>query len=367
MHIAILGSRGIPNRYGGFEQFAAQLAPGLLQRGFEVSVYCTHHHPYKGNEYNGVKLIRCYDPEPQIGAAGQFIYDLNCILDSRKRKFDLIYQLGYTTSGIWQWLMPRQPVLVSNMDGLEWSRAKYPRLIKALLRWSERAVVQRSNFTIADAEPIKAYLDETYGTNATYLAYSAPIFEHPDAQVISEFGLLPREYLLLIARLQPDNHVEMAIQGVLKSGIELPLLIVGDTRNKHGQYLLKKYESKQIRFVGGLFDQHVLDNLRHFAAAYFHGHSAGGTNPSLLEAMAADARIMAHDNPFNRSVLKQGAAYFASADDIALLLRKETNEAIWENRVSQNRGSMVNRYAPELLLQAYANFFEECLNPKKWI
>jgi len=365
VHIAILGSRGIPNRYGGFEQFAAELAPGLLSRGFQVTVYCTHHHPYDGEDYRGVKLIRCFDPEPYIGGTGQFIYDLNCILDSRRRNFDLIYQLGYTTSGIWQWLMPKHLILVSNMDGLEWSRAKYPAPVKALLRWSERAVVHRSNFLIADALPIKEYLDATYHTNATYLAYSASRFENPDPQVLSHLHLQPRRYMLLIARLQPDNHVEMAIEGVLASGTLLPLVVVGDTRNRHGHYLQKKFESDQIRFVGGIFNPNLLDNLRHFAAAYFHGHSAGGTNPSLLEAMAAGARILAHDNPFNRSVLEAGAAYFSSARDIARLLRDETIESQWTRRMTYNLHSIDNRYAPAPLLNAYAGFFEKCLNPPR--
>ena len=364
MQIAILGTRGIPNRYGGFEQFAEQLAPALVGCGYSVFVYCTHHHPYEGNEFAGVRLIRCFDPEPQIGAAGQFVYDLNCVLDARSRNFDLIYQLGYTTSGIWQWLMPRGPVLVSNMDGLEWSRSKYPAAIKALLRWSERAVVRRSHFTVADAVPIQQYLNDTYAANAVYLAYSAALFENPDVQLLKQIGVEPRQYLLLIARLQPDNHVEMVIQGTLASGTTLPLLIIGDTHNKHGQLLRKKYESAQIRFIGGLFDRELLDNLRHFAAFYFHGHSAGGTNPSLLEAMSAGARIIAHNNIFNKDVLDQGAAYFSSAADVTAILQSEVSEATWENKVNLNRSTILRRYDPESLMTAYILFFKNCLTPK---
>ncbi len=364
MRICILGSRGIPNRYGGFEQFAEQLAPGLVQLGYEVAVYCTHHHPYDSDFYKGVELIRCYDPEPQIGATGQFIYDLNCILDSRRKNFDLIYQLGYTTSGIWQWLMPRQPILVSNMDGLEWSRAKYSAPVKALLRWSERAVVRRSDYLIADAVPIQTFLRKNYDVEATFLAYSATLFEHPEEGQLERLGLSPREFMLVIARLQPDNHVEMVIQGVLESGIGQPLIVVGDTRGRYGQYLKSNYGSAQIRFLGGIFEPHLLDNLRHFARIYFHGHSAGGTNPSLLEAMAAGARIWAHDNPFNRSVLESGARYFSSAADIVQGLQDNEGETDTGQRIHLNRHAILNRYAPQKLLIDYDAFFKNCLTPK---
>jgi len=127
MKIGILGSRGIPNHYGGFEQFAGHLSTGLVKQGAEVWVYCSHDHPYTGESWNGVHLIHCYDPERSIGALGQFVYDFNCIRDSRKRDFDIILQLGYTSSSVWHRLLPEKPVVITNMDGLEWKRSKYSR------------------------------------------------------------------------------------------------------------------------------------------------------------------------------------------------------------------------------------------------
>src|SRR4030095_13620718 len=125
MRIAILGSRGIPNQYGGFEQFASHAAPALANKGHEVYAYNSSTHPYKEKTWNNVNIIHCFDPEEKIGTAGQFIYDFNCILDSRKRNYDVILQLGYTSNSIWSFLYPQKPVLVTNMDGMEWKRSKY--------------------------------------------------------------------------------------------------------------------------------------------------------------------------------------------------------------------------------------------------
>ncbi|HPR57928.1 MAG TPA: DUF1972 domain-containing protein [Bacteroidales bacterium] len=127
MKIGILGSRGIPNHYGGFEQFASALAPELVARGADVWVYTSHNHVYQKPEWKGVKLIHCYDPEIKMGAAGQFIYDFNCILDSRKREFDILLQLGYTSSAVWYWLLPKKTLVITNMDGMEWQRANHLR------------------------------------------------------------------------------------------------------------------------------------------------------------------------------------------------------------------------------------------------
>src|SRR5690349_15755847 len=120
MKIGIVGTRGIPNRYGGFEQFIEFVAPELVNRGHEVYVYNSSLHPYKEPTYKGVHIISKTDPENKIGTAGQFIYDLNCIRDSRKRNYDVILQLGYTSSSIWTFLYPSGSLLVTNMDGLEW-------------------------------------------------------------------------------------------------------------------------------------------------------------------------------------------------------------------------------------------------------
>lgn len=316
MKIAILGTRGIPNQYGGFEQWAEQLSQGLVNMNCEVYVYSSHFHQYKQKEFNGVKIIHIWDPK-DLGLASQFIYDLLCIIDARKRKFDTILQLGYTTSSVWGWLLPKNSKVIYNMDGMEWKRKKYNGLLKSFLKYAEKLAIKHSDIVIADSKPIKDYLDNKYKTNAEFIAYPAEIFKNPNITVLQKYKLKKNNYLLLIARFQPDNNFDIVIKGVLNSNTKWPLLIVGDSNNSYGRYLKNKYKNSQIVFLGKIYNNPELDNLRHFSALYFHGHSAGGTNPSLLEAMAAQCTICAHNNEFNKSVLGSDAFYFSTENDIS--------------------------------------------------
>ena len=134
MKIAIIGTRGIPNHYGGFEQFAEYLAVYLVKHNCEVYVYNSYNHPYQEPVFNGVNIIHCRDPEKKMGTIGQFIYDLNCILDTRNKDLDVILQLGYTSSSIWSFLLPKKPIIITNMDGLEWKRSKYWFLVRKFLK-----------------------------------------------------------------------------------------------------------------------------------------------------------------------------------------------------------------------------------------
>lgn len=362
MKIGILGSRGIPNQYGGFEQFAEHLALGLKEKGASVWVYCSANHPYKGPTWNGINLIHCMDPEDRMSAAGQFIYDFQCIRDSRARNFDIIYQLGYTSSSVWFRLLPEGPTIVTNMDGLEWKRSKYSRLVRKFLKYAEKLAVQSSDVLIADSQAIQKYLLDKYQAVSDFVPYGAVVFENPDENVIMKEYLKPWEYYLLIARMQKDNHVEEIIRGVLGSGDDLPLLVVGNTQNKFGNYLRKNYESDRIRFPGTIFNRRLLNNLRHFSALYFHGHSAGGTNPSLLEAMAAEAFICAHNNPFNREVLKKNALYFNDAADIAALLQNGRHKQ--ENRkniTTKNIQTIKDKYNWDKIVDTYYRLFSEMI------
>lgn len=124
MKIGIPGSRGIPNNYGGYEQFAVSLSTGLVQRGHDVTVYNSDQHPYKEKEWNGVTIVHCKNWEHKMGTAGQFLYDRNCIHDARKRNFDILLHLGYTSDSVWYRHWPKNMVNIVNMDDLEWKRSK---------------------------------------------------------------------------------------------------------------------------------------------------------------------------------------------------------------------------------------------------
>lgn len=362
MNIAILGTRGVPNFYGGFEQFAAYLSRGLVEEGHQVTVYNSSTHPYQEKSWFGVNIIHCNDPEAKIGTVGQFLYDLNCILDTRKREYDIILQLGYTSSSIWGRLLPRKKsIITTNMDGLEWKRTKYSKHVQRFLKYAEKLAVKYSDYLIADSVGIQNYLKSAHSKPSLYIPYGADPFHDPDISFLSEHRLLPFKYNMLIARLEPENSIEIILDGVVKSKSELPFIVVGSVNTWFGPHLVKKFKKyTHIKFVGGIFDIVALNNLRYFANLYFHGHTVGGTNPSLLEAMASQSLICAHKNVFNQSILGGDAFYFTSADEVAdLLVHKDKKD--YQGMVRANDKKIRTRYSWQKIIHQYLQHFETIL------
>ena len=336
--IAILGTRGIPNHYGGFEQLTEHLAPGLVKAGHEVTVYNSHNHPYQGKEWQGVEIRHCYDPEYWMGSAGQFIYDLNCLIDARKRNFDVILQLGYTSSSIWGLLFPRSAMIIYNLDGLEWQRTKYSKLTRRFLLYAEKLAVKFSDFCIADSPVIQSYFRKKYGIESEYIAYGAELFKETNEGMLREYGISAGNYFLLIARMEPENNIETILDGFTESDTDKKILVIGDATNKFGNYLQHKFrEDKRILFGGSIYEQKKIHALKSFSHLYFHGHSTGGTNPSLLEAMASKALIAAHDNAFNRRVLEKDALYFSGPADITALVDNIPEDVCRECMIRHNQ------------------------------
>ena len=357
LRIAIMGTRGIPNHYGGFEQLAEHLGPGLAKAGHEVTVYNSHNHPWQGKRWEGVNIVHCFDPEYLLGSAGQFVYDLNCIMDARERNFDVILQLGYTSSSVWGLLFPENVAVIYNMDGLEWRRAKYSKLTRRFLLYAERLAVRFSNFRIADSPVIQDYYFNKYGIRTEYIAYGADVFTKADPEVLKTYGVEPGEYLLLMARMEEENNIEMVLNGFCSSGTSRKILIVGNMSNRHGQYLKKKFsEDRRIVFAGAIFEQEKVHALKVNSFLYFHGHSTGGTNPSLLEAMASKALILAHDNAFNKSVLGADAYYFSSAVEVKEFVDGFVRGASDEEMTRRNFEKIIHRYNWTDIIAKYERF-----------
>lgn len=361
MKIGIIGIRGIPNQYGGFEQFVEFVGPALAERGHDVTVYNSSLHPYKESSWKGVHIISRYDPENRIGTAGQFIYDLNCILDARKRNYDVILQLGYTSSSIWSSLFPKKAVLVTNMDGLEWKRSKYSPRVQQFLLKAERWAALKSDKLIADSIGIQEYLRSKYNRDAAFIAYGASLFTEPDASASSKYGLSNYGYNLLIARMEPENNIETVLKGYRDASIAAPLVLIGNHTNKFGSYLKSTYESDRIRFLGPVYDFGLLNNLRHFSHLYFHGHSVGGTNPSLLEAMASQALIVAHDNIFNKSVLGSDAFYFSTPEQITALLNSKIDKPAYSSYIRNNNNKIAEHYSWKHITDLLENYLSQAL------
>ena len=365
MNIGILGTRGIPNAYGGFEQFAQYLAKGLVEKGHIVFVYNSSSHPYQESTWSGIHIIRCNDPESKIGTAGQFIYDYNCFQDARKRGFDILLQLGYTSSSIWHRFWPKKAINIVNMDGLEWKRAKYNKFTQRFLKWAEGLAIKHGDVLIADSIGIKDHIQTKYQKEAVYIPYGADIPESFSDSYLADFNLQANQYYLLIARMEPENNIEMVIRGYLESGHRYPLIIIGNMQNKYGQFLFKNYASVSVRFPGSIYDYSLINSLRYFSALYFHGHSVGGTNPSLLEAMACRCNIAAHDNEFNTAILGDDAKYFSSVHDVKKIIIQPLQQDVNSQHAQSNIEKIKIYYNWKKIIEDYETIFLQALHAKK--
>lgn len=362
MKILITGTRGIPNNYGGFEQFAENLSKNLRKHGHNVFVYNSHNHIYQSKVWNGVKIIHKFDPEYKLGSFGQFLYDLFCIKDSRKRKADIILQLGYTSNSIWWWLLPNKPIIITNMDGLEWQRSKYTKKVQGFLKFAEKLAVKHSNYLVADSVAIQNYISENYKVDSTYIPYGTDIFESPMSLILEKYNLTEYKYDLLIARLEPENNIETILNGFLEANVDRDFLVIGNFETKYGRYLKETFDNQKIKFIGSVYDQDTLNNLRYYSNIYFHGHSVGGTNPSLIEAMASNALICAHNNQFNRYILGEDAYYFDNSEDVSTVCLKITKNPDQLVKIKANLQKTKILYNHKIITDQYIALFEKALS-----
>ena len=344
--LAILGTRGIPARYGGYETFAEQLAPRLARRGVNVTVFCPASSPRSDETYLGVTLK--FVKFPTLGKYSEMFWDARCFCVAR-RQFDVVYMLGM--GGAFAAWVPRLfgTKVWINTDGIEWKRKKFTWPQRAYVAAVEALSVLFASRIVADAAAIAVYLRKRYpGLKKTStIAYGANIpTDEPNRKLIEEWSLQPDGYYIVVCRLEPENHVLEIVEGFEQSNSPLSLLVLGnfENPNKYVRMLLA-HSSARVRFIGGVYDRRKLEALRFYARAYMHGHSVGGTNPSLLEAMACSNLVMAHDNPFNREVLGNSGVYFKSSAELASIV-----DAIDNGRVDKG---ILQRGAAQRIRERY--------------
>lgn len=355
--MAILGCRGIPAQYGGFETFAEQLSVRLAAKGHKVTVYAeSDSGNFVNSIYRGVEVRAV--PVPQWRAASVIGFDIKCLWDAR-REFDVVYMLGYAAAfACWLPKINGVPVWV-NIDGIEWKRSKWGPLARLYLRTMEWLTSKVATRVIADAQAMATHFEQCYGGNTpcSYVAYGAPTIDHlADPGSLARWGLSAGNYLLVVARIEPENHVLEIIKGFQASDCRVPLVVVGDyQRPTHYCKALIESDLSGIHLLGGVFEPELLLQLRLGACAYIHGHSVGGTNPSLLEAMGCGNVVLAHDNPFNREVLGDAGLYFSSPPDLAAALCR-FNQMPWSERNSRSaqvRHTVATRYTWDLIADQY--------------
>ena len=355
LRLAILGTRGIPARYGGFETFAEQLAVRLVRRGIDTTVYCPSKTHQGDGDYRGVRLA--YVPTPQFGVFSEVAWDVKCLWKARSG-YDVVYMLG-VGAAFAAWI-PRifGAAVWINSDGLEWKRRKWSLAQRAYLVAAEAASVACASRIVADADAIAEHLQRRFlgTTHISTISYGADIpARQPSPEILENWKLETDGYYLIVCRLEPENHVLEILKGFQQAKTCLPLVVIGDI-NRQDAYMRKllAFHFDRIHFIGTVYDQDKLLALRYYCRAYFHGHSVGGTNPSLLEAMACANTVIAHDNCFNREVLGESGLYWSTSEEVTSLVK-----AVDEDRVdASSRGRMAaeivrTRYQWNRIVEAY--------------
>lgn len=309
--LRILGTRGVPAAHGGFETFAEHLALFLVERGWRVVVYCQEDGSGAQFEdtWQGVERIRI--PVAQEGPKGTIIFDWKATVHAAKSR-DLCLTLGYNTAVFCSLLRIKGIPNLINMDGIEWSRAKWSGIAKAWFWFNDWAGCWLGNHLVADHPQINVHLQSRVkGSKITTIPYGADSVSDAPMEAVRALGLEPGQFFTVIARAEPENSILEAVQGfsAKKRGYQLVVLGNYDEGNAYHR-AVKAAASEEVKFVGAIYDKPVVQALRFHSAAYVHGHQVGGTNPSLVEALGAGNAVLAHDNRFNRWVAGEGALYF---------------------------------------------------------
>jgi glycosyltransferase involved in cell wall biosynthesis len=355
MRIALLGTRGIPANYGGFETFAEELATRLAARGHAVTVYCREKYP--GGEYRGVRLQ--YLPTIRHKYFDTLAHTFVSTLHLMTRRADValycnganaIFTLGARASAI--------PVVL-NVDGIERLRKKWNRLAKAWYLGSEWLATWCPNAVVTDAATIERYYLEHYGKATTFIPYGAETGKVASSAVLRQLGLEPGRYFLYVSRMEPENHPLEVRQAFERVATPLKLALVGDAPYAH-DYIRRVRDTADPRVVipGAIYGQGYRELGSH-CFAYIHATEVGGTHPALIEAMGRGALVLYRDTPENREVAGDAGIPFRPAElEAKLKAALNMPEPERENLRRKAAGRVRLRYSWDAVTEAYERLFE---------
>lgn len=310
MRIAFIGTRGVPARYGGFETCAEELGRRLADRGHDIRVYCRRS-PSRPrlSSYLGMKLIHL--PAFKLRSLETLSHVFLSLLHALGKNNDIILVFNYASSpllAVPAWLGRK---IVLHMDGMEWARQKWAGLGHRYFALAERLAVRLPLPLISDARAIQSYYRTRYGRETIYLSYGAPLLTTQTPDLLNRLGLKSRGYFLQMARFEPENNIHLTLRAFERLETDKRLVLIGGNayRSKYAASLAF-CKDPRVCLLGSCYDPDVLRELLCHSYAYVHGNEAGGTNPGLLQAMAAGSFILARDVVYNREVAGEAARYF---------------------------------------------------------
>lgn len=361
MKIAIMGIRGIPANYGGFETFAEQLGPRLVERGHEVTVYGRSNTiDYDGDYYKGVRLVIL--PTISHKYLDTVVHIFITVLHSLKERYDVA--LICNSANAYCAFVPRlvgTPVAL-NVDGLEWKRTKWNKLGQWFYLASERMACYTATEIVTDAREIEKYYLEKFNKSSTFIPYGTPVGKVGSTEVLDKFKLTPQKYVLYVSRLEPENNAHLVVKAFEKVRTDLKCVIVGDAPY-NDEYIrdLKKTKDPRIIFTGYVFGQGYRE-LQSNAYFYVQGTQVGGTHPALLEGMGHGNCVLANDVPEHREVLSDAGVYFR-ADGNGELTDKMQHLLDHPEEVAGFRRKAVERikrnYTWDKITESYEQLFDK--------
>lgn len=323
---AILGTVGVPANYGGFETLADNLVifHDENDRPVELTVYCSAKSGREQPKTYRKANLRYIDFE--ANGVQSIIYDIASLFDAVRRGHDRLLLLGVSGAVVLPLIrLFSSARIITNVDGIEWKREKWKGLAKFYLRLAEAIAVRFSHDVIADNQAIAEYLQDSYGCDAHVIPYGG---DHAVEAVVDESAAayLPKEYALGLCRIEPENNVNMILEAF--DTLAMPLVFVGNWENSaYGRALKARYsDHPSIIIHDPIYDASALRGLRERATLYLHGHSAGGTNPALVEMMHFGIPIIAHNCSFNRHTTENEALYFGSVDELRMRVGELTGQ-----------------------------------------
>ena len=320
MRIALVGTRGVPARYGGFETCVEEVGRRLAKAGHRVVVYSRTPESSDRDlplpdQFEGMDLVHL--PSLHKKSLETLSHTGLSVAHVMRHPVDAAIVFNAANAPFLPWLRARRIPVATHVDGLEWKRSKWQGMGRAYYRLAESMAVRWSDALIADAQGIADYYEAEFGAATDLIAYGAPILDSDRSDQLERIGVAPRGYHLAVARFEPENHVDVIVDGYRRSKARCPLVVVGSApyADEHTRRIHSLADDRVI-FLGGVWDQQLLDQLYANSLTYLHGHSVGGTNPSLLRAIGAGAATIAFDVSFNREVLAETGRYFATARDV---------------------------------------------------
>lgn len=364
----------MPSTYSGYETFIAELAPRLVQRGHEVTLYCRKSlFAERPAEFQGMKMV--YLPSLEHKAFSTLSHSFLAVSHASFQKNDLVFVVN-AANGMFGFIprLVRKPCVL-NVDGMEWLRPKWNKLAKWIFHTSAKLGTKFYHEIVTDADEMHRLYAKEFGIDSEYIAYGANIEDSTHPEVLKKYGLKPREYYLIASRLIPDNNADIIVEAFVKSGSKRILAIAGGADYK-GNTIEKAFIDKlrelggdKVKFLGHVNSTEHVKELHCNCYAYAHGHQFGGINPSLLKALGFGNAILALNTPFNAEVLadgKYGVLFEKNAEDLAKKIAELDRD---EAKASAFRRSAPDRirerFTWDQITDEYERLFQGLVDKKK--